>query len=173
MKTRLLNWARSLPLQRLLWTSAAAAWLLDIMSAMYFARYWEVKQTGAKLWSMSMALQGLDWYALEPQYRQQLVTVLTMSAGMMLLSLLVVNTVFYVYLAFHKRWSWQYVITYAFSAAAMALMTLFEGMHVGMFWDIFNILSIPLYLFLGFLVWSRKSECADKGFRFKRVQNQG
>lgn len=173
MKTRLLNWARALPLQRLLWACAAVALLLDLLSAMYFVRYWEVKNTGAKMWELSMALQGQDWYALEPQYRQQLVSVLTMSAGMMLLTFLVVNSVFYVYLAFGKRWSWQYVITYALTAAAMAIMTLFEGMQVGMFWDVFNVLSIPFYLALGFLVWSRKSECAEKGFRFRRAQNPG
>jgi hypothetical protein len=171
MKTRLINWARTLPLQRLLWTSAASAWILDILSSMYFVRYWYVKNTGERMWSMAMALQGQDWYALDPEYRQQLTSVVAMSAGLMLLGLVLVNTVFYLYLGFRKRWSWQYVLTYTLSAAAMGLMTLFEGVRIGAFWDLFNILSIPAYLFLGFVVWARKSECADKGFRFKSAQN--
>ncbi len=173
MKTRLLNWARSLPLQRLLWVSALSAWVLDLISALYFVRYWEVKNTGAQMWSMAMAMQGLDWYALEPEYRQQLISILTMSAGMMLLGILIVNTVFYFYLAHHKRWSWQYVVTYCIGAAGMGLITMFEGVRVGIFWDIFNALSIPAYVFLGFVVWARKPDCADKGFRFKRAQSPG
>lgn len=166
MKTRLVIWARGLPLQRVLWASAASAWLLDILSAMYFVRYWQVKNTGERMWTMAMALQGQDWYALDPEYRQQLTALVAMSAGTMLVGLILVNTVFYAYLGFRKRWSWQYVLTYTLTAAAMGLATLFEGVKVGLVWDLFNILSIPAYLFLGFIVWARKSECAEKGLRF-------
>lgn len=166
MKTRLVIWARGLPLQRVLWASAASAWLLDILSAMYFVRYWQVKNTGERMWTMAMALQGQDWYALDPEYRQQLTALVAMSAGTMLVGLILVNTVFYAYLGFRKRWSWQYVLTYTLTAAAMGLATFFEGVKVGLVWDLFNILSIPAYLFLGFIVWARKSECAEKGLRF-------
>lgn len=173
MKTRLILWARSLPLQHVLWASAAFAWVLDVLSSFYFVRYWDVKNTGERMWALSMSLQGQDWWALEPEYRQQLTTVLAMSAGTMLLGFLLVNTVFYIYLAFGKRWSWQYVLTYTLTAAGMGLMTLLEGVKIGAFWDVFNILSIPAYLFLSFIVWSRKVECAEKGLRFKRAQNLG
>ena len=118
MKTRLINWARALRLQHLLWMSAASAWILDILSSIYFVRYWEVKNTGEHMWSMAMALQGQDWYALDPEYRQQLTTVVAMSAGMMLLGLVLMNTVFYLYLGFRKRWSWQYVLCLLYTSDA-------------------------------------------------------
>jgi len=164
---RLISWARSLPLKPLLLISAVALWVLDILSALYFASYWEVSQLPQKMLTVVLMSRQIPMDQFDPLAFEQVLLLVNSTAGVMLLTLLLVNTVFYFYLYWQKRWSWQYVLTYSTTAALFALITAFEGVKVGLLLVISNALSIPAYLMVAGLLWARKDECAHKGFHLK------
>jgi hypothetical protein len=168
---KLLNWARQLPLRPLLVISAVALWVLDILSAFYFARYWEASGLPYKLLQVALLSRKLEWDDLDPNSQEQIIALLTSTGGIMLLTFLIVNSVFYFYLVWKKRWSWQYVLTYATTAAGFSFITALEGVPVGTTLVITNALSIPAYLILAGVLWARKADCSEKGFRLRPSQN--
>ena len=103
---------------------------------------------------------------LDPAFRQELLGITDITLSLIIMVVVMVNSVFYLYLLFAKKWAYQYVISYTVGAAALCILTLFEGFPVGGLWEGINILSFPSYLALSLIIWSRKAELSQTGFKF-------
>lgn len=58
------------------------------------------------------------------------------------------NLFFYLFYLRKKLWAQAYVLFYTLTAGIFSLLMIFDGYGMGMGWMIFNILTIPLYLYL-------------------------
>jgi hypothetical protein len=167
MKEKFLTWARSFEAKKLAQKLSLAAFVLDILNAIYFVQYFKVQNLAERAWIMSLRLRGENWSDLDELLRLELIGVANQTAGMMILTILIVNIFFYLYLSHHKHWAWQYVQSYAWGAVGLTLLTLMEGFPVGGAWEIINLSAIPCYSFLALMCWARKKDFNKYGFYWK------
>ncbi|MBY0515803.1 MAG: hypothetical protein K2P81_02765 [Bacteriovoracaceae bacterium] len=165
MKDKALGYLRSRNLNVLLRVTSFSALILDLLNSVYFFKYWEKQALSQRLWSMALMLRGESWGHLDPAFQLELLGITDITLSLIIMAVVMVNSVFYLYLLFAKKWAYQYVISYTFSAAALCILTLFEGFPVGGLWEAINIFSIPSYLGLSLIIWSRKTELSQSGFR--------
>lgn len=161
---------RSLPLKRTLLISAMAALVLDVLSSMYFLEYWQAQGLSSRFVSLSLMVQGGSHGELDPHFISEIEGIVENTVRFILMMFLIINTVFYSYLPFQKKWSWQYVFTYTSTASLLCFVTAVEQPKVSTFFTVYNILAIFLYALLALVLWSRKLEVKEKGFRFKSAE---
>ncbi len=172
MFSQLMLRLKALPLLAATRFMAVAAVALDVISAYYFVKLWQQIHMGERLWQLALMLRGENWYELEPAFRQELLGISDITAATVLLALLLMNSVFYLYLLTKKKWAWQYAFTYSWTAALLQLTTLSDAGALPLYWIPINLLVMLLYLALGVLLWARKGEFKEKSLRFKLSQNQ-
>lgn len=169
MKQKLLNFARNFPLPKLLLSVISLGFLCDFLSALYFMRYWQAQDLSNRIWSLLMLSRGEDWFAVDEVLRLEMVALADSSMSFMLMVFLIVNTLLYIYLWLQKKWAHQYFVSFMGTASLLAVTILFEGFPVGGWWEAVNILTIPVYGALAFVLWARKAEITGTGLRLKRV----
>jgi hypothetical protein len=163
---------RQLPLHFMLIFCSSSAFILDILSSLYFIRYWRVQMISEKMIAISLAYQGYHFSDFDRQFQVELMGIVEQTAAFVLLAFLIVNSFFYLYLYFQKRWAWQYALTYTATASLFCLVTAFEAPAVGVLLSSYNILAIFLYALLALGIWSRKDEIKGHGFKFKKQARQ-
>lgn len=169
MKQRLLSFAQRFPLPNLLLTVIGLGSLCDVLSVLYFIRYWQALDLSNRVWSLLMLGRGENWYAVDEVLRAEMVALADNSVSFMLFVFLLINTVFYVYLWLRKKWAQQYFVSFMGTAALFAVTVLFEGFPVGGLWEAVNVLTIPCYAVLAFVLWARRAELQGTGLRFTRA----
>jgi hypothetical protein len=140
---------------------------LDILTSIYFITYWRVQNVSEKMWQQALMLRGENWYELEREFQLELSGILDQNVGIMLMTIVLANLVFYFYFCYRKKWAWHYLVAYFATAVLMALSLLTKGFPVGGPLEVINIASIPMYLILAAILWARKSDFTQKGFRLK------
>ena len=163
----MLSTLKSFSLKKTLFISAIASLVLDVVSSLYFVEYWKVQNLSERFLSLALFAQGGSISELDPHFLDELRTMIENTAGFMLMIFLVINGVFYAYLTQEKKWAWQYVVTYTASASLFCLVTAIEAPKVGTFFTTYNILAIGLYAFLAYVLWMRKAEVQESGFKWK------
>ena len=161
---------RSFPLKKTLLLCAVLAFALDILNSLYFAQYWQAQGLSSRFVSLSLMANGAEHGDFDPHFTSELEGMVENTARFILMIFLLVNTVFYFYLSFQKKWSWQYAFTYTSTASLFCLVTALERPNVSTFYSLTNILAIFLYALLALVLWSRKSEVQEKGFRLKSAE---
>ncbi len=161
---------RSLPLRKTLIIAALSAFALDILSSAYFIEYWQAQGLSSRFVSLSLLTQGGSRADFDLHFIAELEGMVENTARFILMIFLIVNAVFYAYLPFQKKWSWQYALTYTSTASLFCLVTALERPNVSTVFSAYNILAIFLYALLALVLWSRKSEVQEKGFRFKSAE---
>jgi hypothetical protein len=73
------------------------------------------------------------------------------------LLILINNLFFYFFYLRKKLWAQGYILFYTMTAAIFSLLMIFDN-HTGIGWTIFNVLTIPIYLYLFFGVKLLKEE---------------
>lgn len=166
----MLTLLRSYPLKKTLLICALAAFALDILNSLYFAEYWQAQGLSSRFVSLSFMAQGGSPADFDPHFTRELEGIVQNTALFILTIFLLVNTVFYFYLPFKKKWSWQYAFTYTSTASLFCLITALERPAVSTFYALTNVLAIFLYALLALVLWTRKSEVNEKGFRIKNAE---
>ncbi len=163
----MLTFFKSLSLKKTLTACAIAAFILDVLSSFYFAEYWRAQGLSSRFLSLSLIVQGGKPSDFDPHFTTELEGIIEHTASFILLMFLVINSVFYFYLPFKKKWAWQYAFTYTSTAALFCLVTALERPNVSLISSVYNILAIFLYALVSLALWQRKVEVIEKGFRLK------
>lgn len=163
MKTKVLNWARSTPLDPTVRWLAIAAWLQDVLSCLYLVKWWEHKQLGSSLMLMAFKVNKIDIENVPYDFQTDFLSFTAILFAGFLLALVITNTVFYVAYAKKKRWAIPYVTGYVVTAGILGLSFWFEGFPVGGAWELINIVGAPVYLVMGLVAWARKPELVSSG----------
>lgn len=166
----MLTLIRSFPLKKTLLLCALLAFALDFLNSFYFAEYWQAQGLSSRFVSLSLMANGAGPADFDPHFTSELEGMVENTARFMLMIFLLVNAVFYFYLAFRKKWSWQYAFTYTSTASLFCLVTALERPNVSTFYALTNVLAIFLYASLAVVLWSRKIEVQEKGFRLKSAE---
>jgi uncharacterized membrane protein len=161
----------SFDLKKLLITTAISLLVLDLFATMYFFKYWEAQSMSERMLGLAMVINGESLNSFDPDFRTGMLGLINQTIAFMLVVFLCINSFFYFYLTQKKKWAWQYAITYTSTASLFCLITALENINVGWIWSTINILSIALYGAFAYIVWLKKADCMDKGFRFALSQN--
>ncbi len=156
---------RALPIDHVLRASVFGGIVADMMTTVYFMKYWEATQMGPRLWSLSLSFRGLSWQELDENFQSELTALLANTLGFMLFAFVAVNLFFYAFLLRKKTWAYHYAFGFWLTAGLLSFSGMLEGFPVGGLWEALNLLSLPLYLALAGVVWLRKSELGGHGFR--------
>lgn len=165
----MLSYLKSYPLKKTLLVAAIASLILDILSSLYFVEYWKAQDLSERFITLALFAQGGTINDMDPHFMDEMRTILENTAGFMLMIFLLINCVFYIYLTQKKKWSWQYVVTYTMTASLFCLVTALETPKVGTLLEVYNILAIILYALLSYVLWLRKAEVQERGFRLKNL----
>jgi len=157
-------------LYKTLLVCALSSLLLDILSSLYFVEYWKAQELSDRFVTLALFSQGNSIKEFDPHFLDEIKRMIENTGGFMLMIFLFINSLFYFYLVFKKKWAWQYVVTYTSTAALFCLITALESPKVGTFYSIYNITAIFLYALLSYVLWLRKMEVSEKGFRLKNVE---
>ena len=166
----MLTLLRSFPIKKTLLLCAVLAFALDILNSLYFAQYWQAQGLSSRFVSLSLMANGAGPGDFDPHFTTELEGLVENTMRLILTVFLMVNAFFYSYLPFQKKWSWQYAFTYTSTASLFCLVTALERPNVSTFYSFTNILAIFLYALLALVLWSRKSEVQEKGFRLKSAE---
>lgn len=134
---------------------------LDILNTMYLRDYWLHKNLSLMYVEKIALNQGLDFSQLSASSIREVKEVVDNSFFFFLFIILLNNFFFYAFYLRKKLWAQGYVLFYTVTNALLALLFLVEGPILGITWFMYNILTLPLYLYLYFGVKVLKFETTD------------
>lgn len=134
---------------------------LDILNTLYLRDYWLHKNLSLMYVEKIAMTQGLDFSQLSASSIREVKAVVDNSFSFFLFIVLLNNFFFYAFYLRKKLWAQGYVLFYTVTNALLALLFLTEGPVLGATWFMYNILTLPLYLYLYFGVKVLKFETTD------------
>lgn len=137
---------------------ALIAWVLDVLSCLYFIRWFEASGKLHQTVVNAFRIQGIDLVRHDPNFLLEMEGMIGLIISGLLLALIVTNTIFYWGYSKAKRWSINYVTGFIVTAAFLGFTMLFEGFPVGGLWEVANIVGIFGYPVLGFVAWVKKKD---------------
>lgn len=135
--------------------------ILDIINSLYLRDYWLHKNLSLMYVGHIAAKQGLDFSQLSDNSILEIKQVVDNSFFFFLLIILINNFFFYFFYLRKKLWAQGYVLFYTVTNALLAVMFVVEGPILGGLWFSYNILTMPVYLYLYFGVKVLKFETTD------------
>lgn len=120
--------------------------LLDILNGIYLKQVWGKNDE-------ALLLQVIRMIEVNPADFDQATMaemrgLIDKSFSFMLFSILLNNLFFYLFYLRKKLWAQGFVLFYTLTAAIFSAAMIFDGFTLGIGWFIFNLLTIPVYLYL-------------------------
>jgi hypothetical protein len=122
--------------------------ITDIINCWYLKIYWLKKGVSERMVEQSIAQSG---YLIE-DFAQSTISEMTGFVNntfyFFLFIILANNYFFYCFYLRKKLWAQGYVLFYVLSAAVFSVSFIVDNVDLGVGWIIYNILSIPFYIYL-------------------------
>jgi hypothetical protein len=137
--------------------------ILDLLTGHSFRMSLIQNGFSEKLVQLSIKQANLQASDLSNETLSEVHNLMNMSLDFML-GLILVNNIFFYFFYFKKKlWAYSYVAFYTLTAGFLSLSMIFDK-HVSTGWLIFNIATIPmyLYLFLGVKLLKAETTLAPK-----------
>lgn len=147
MKEKLLNHFQKLGPRRFVVGTVILLIILDVLNGYYFKLFWQSRNMSHKMALMAFERMKVQ-HDLDEGTILEVAGLVEKSFDFFLLVILINNLFFYGFYLRKKLWAQGYVLVYTFSAAIMTSSMLFDGLRLGWGWFMFNVITIPLYLYL-------------------------
>lgn len=161
MKEKLLPHFRKFGPRRFVYFTVSILIITDLLNSWYLRLWWVSKDMSNKLLSQSSHMSGVSLTDLGPDSIRELQEFFNNSFYFFIFIILANNLFFYAFYLRRKLWAQGFVLFYALTAAALSVTFLFDNAGLGTGWLIYNILMIPVYLYLYFGVKVLKEETVD------------
>lgn len=125
--------------------------ILDIVNSYYLKLYWAKKNIGMVFIEQAIRQGKMSFNDFSGNTISEMTGLINNLFYFFLLIIVVNNLFFYFFYLKKKLWAQGYVLFYTLTAAIIAILCLFDNPDMGIFWDIYNIgtFFIYLYLYLG------------------------
>ncbi len=132
--------------------------VLDVLNGWYLKLYWQYKNLS---YAYAMKVKEMSETELDINTIEGLAQLTDNMVSFFLLIVMINNLFFYFFYLRKKLWAQGYILFYTMTNAFMVLAFLIEGPVLGAGWFFFNILSIPLYLYMYLGVKLLKNETTE------------
>ncbi len=132
--------------------------ILDILNGIYLKLALSNKNVTEKMIVLAYSRLGVPASEITPESFTEMTWVLERSVDFFLFLILINNLFFYFFYLRKKLWAQGYVLFYTLSAALLSLVLLFDVYDMGVGWLVFNVVTIPVYVYLYFGVKLLKNE---------------
>jgi hypothetical protein len=157
MKEKLRNHYLKLGPRRFVILTVILLIILDFLSGYYLKMTWANNALSQKMLALSVDNMKLQLADFSQETINEIMGLVNMTVDFMLVLFFINNLFFYFFYLRKKLWAQSYVLFYTLAAAFLSLAMIFDN-HAGMGWMIFNILTIPTYIYLYFGVKLLKPE---------------
>lgn len=122
--------------------------ITDLLNGLYLKLFWSNRGMSELLVRQSINQSGLIFEDFGADTINEMLGFVDNTFYFFLFLILINNLFFYAFYLLKRLWAQGYVLFYTISAAVLALTFIFDdgGLPVG--WTIYNIATIPLYLYL-------------------------
>lgn len=122
--------------------------ITDILNGLYFKIYWVKNSLSEKNVLFILDRMKTNPAELNDATLLEIGALVDKSFDFFLFVILVNNLFFYLFYLRKKLWAQGYVLFYTFTALIFSFATPFMGGGMGPAWMIFNLLTIPFYIYL-------------------------
>ncbi len=122
--------------------------LTDLLNGYYLKLYWMAKNVSESLVITGLKRGGGVLEEITPSTMREMTGFVDNSFYFFLFVILVNNLFFYFFYLRQKLWAQGFVLFYTLSAAFFSITFIFDDVDLGFAWMLYNILTIPLYLYL-------------------------
>ncbi len=122
--------------------------ITDLLNGLYLKLFWSHRGMSELLVRQSIGQSGLVLEDFGPDTVSEMLGFVDNTFYFFLFLILVNNLFFYIFYLLKRLWAQGYVLFYTFSASILALTFIFDNGGLPFGWTIYNIASIPLYLYL-------------------------
>lgn len=161
MKEKLLAHFRKFGPRRFVIATVIVLIVTDLLNSWYLRLWWVSKDMSQNLLEQSSARSGVPLSELGPDSIRELTSFFDNSFYFFLFIILANNLFFYAFYLRRKLWAQGFVLFYALTAAALSAGFLFDNAGLSSGWYIYNLLMIPIYLYLFLGVKSLKEDTVD------------
>lgn len=161
MKEKLLAHFRKLGPRRFVIATVLTLIVTDLVNSWYLRLWWVSKDMSQRLLVQSSEQSGVSLSDLGPDSIRELREFFDHSFFLLLFIILANNLFFYVFYLRRKLWAQGFVLFYALTAAGLSMAFLFDNAGLGTGWYIYNLLMVPVYLYLFVGVKSLKEDTVD------------
>jgi hypothetical protein len=148
MKEKLQNHYRKLAPRQFVAGAVIVLVILDILNGLYLKLSWV--KNGLSKNTVLLIIQGMKLHATD--FDQATMTeiggLVDKSFDFFLFLILMNNLFFYLFYLRQKIWAQGYVLFYTLTGAIFSGFMIFDGYGMGIGWMMFNLLAIPLYMYL-------------------------
>lgn len=132
--------------------------ITDLINSYYLKLYWMQKKISSILVSISLQRSQLSLEDFSNETLMEMNGFVDNAFYFFLLVIILNNLFFYAFYLKRKLWAQGYVLFYCLTAAFFSLTFIFDNEGMGSAWLIYNILTIPFYIYLYLGVKLLKSE---------------
>lgn len=122
--------------------------ITDFLNGLYLKLFWSHRGMSELLVKQSIAQSGLVLEDFGPDTVSEMLGFVDNTFYFFLFLILINNLFFYIFYLLKRLWAQGFILFYTLSAAVLALFMIFDksDLHVG--WTVYNLFSIPFYLYL-------------------------
>ena len=135
--------------------------VMDILNSWYLKLYWLKKDLSGFMVKQSIERSGNSVEYFSVSTIREMEAFLDNIFYFFIFLILINNIFFYFFYLRKKLWAQSYVLFYAFTAAIFSVTFLIDQAGLGTGWMLYNLLTIPLYVYLYLGVKVLKRETTD------------
>ena len=120
----------------------------DVLNGVYLKLFWSHRNMSELLVRQSVAQSGLVLEDFGADTISEMLGFVDNTFYFFLFLILINNLFFYFFYLLKRLWAQGYVLFYTFTAALLAVMFIFDESGLSMGWVVYNVATIPLYLYL-------------------------
>lgn len=122
--------------------------VLDFVNSYYLTLYWVHKGLSGQFVMAAIQNMNQSMDSFRPDTLREMQGFTDNSFYFFLFLILINNLFFYLFYWMKRLWAQGYVLFYTITAALFSVTFIFDGAILGTGWLMYNILTIPMYLYL-------------------------
>jgi hypothetical protein len=161
MKEKILTHFRKIGPRRFVISTVLVLIITDLLNSWYLRLWWVSKDMSRLLLAQSSERSGVSLAELGPDSIRELSHFFDNSFYFFLFIILANNLFFYTFYLRRKLWAQGFVLFYALTAGGLSGAFLFDNGGLGTGWYIYNLVMVPVYLYIFLGVKSLKEDTVD------------
>jgi len=122
--------------------------ITDILNGFYLKLFWTNRDMSLNLVKQSVTKGGMIFEDFSPDTINEMTGFVDNTFYFFLFLILFNNLFFYFFYYLKRLWAQGFVLFYTFSAAIFALTFIVDNGGLPIGWKVYNVISIPFYLYL-------------------------
>ena len=132
--------------------------ITDLINGYYLKLYWQAKELSERFVTLSILRSGGDLSDFSTSTFAEMLGFVDNMFYFFLLIILINNAFFYFFYLRKKLWAQGFILFYTLTACLMSFTLVIDNAGLGAGWLIYNILTLPYYVYVYFGVKLLKEE---------------